>query len=542
MATRSYDARGLVSTLKLGLITASLAVAGCRGGGGGGEPSDDGGVISLSKAQPAAGATALPDDPATMPRADGPRVGAVQMGVTIYEKPDPRSEKLGYLRIGGTLPRGDKPVKFDTCRGGYYRVLPKGYVCVDEGASLDLNHPILKAGIRPPDRSKPLPYDYAFVRAIAPRYYRLPTKKEQFQYEMALDRHVRSFKRLGDKWNSIEVGSNDVPIDAQGRVLGDAPAEPPVLTEPQKFGGDAAGTIPWFFEGGRQIPNVSSFAVPDYAVITNRVARHAGLSLVGAIEGDDRLFALTTDLRLVPASKLKPGRGSTFHGVELAKGWEFPMAFVKTDDAFLYERKRNTKKKTRLALFTPVQLTGEVRGEGEDRMVEANDGDWLKSKDLAIIVKSSSLPSFVKDKTRWIDVSIQQQTLVLYEGSKPVFATMVSTGRDGLGDPKKTYSTPRGTFRIREKHVTTTMDSDVVGSEFELQDVPYVQYFQHGYALHASYWHTDYGRPRSHGCINMSPIDAMRAFWWTDPPVPEGWHGARAGESFGEGTIINIHP
>lgn len=546
MHTVRVEPRGLAATIKIGLISAAVLGVGCRGASHE-DGAADGGLVPNAKAQAvgtaAAGAGAESQDPATLPRADGPQLGVVAMGVAIYEKPDPRSDKLGYLRIGTTVTRGDKPVKLDTCRGGWYRVLPAGYVCADEGATLDMAHPIMKAHIKPPDRSRPLPYTYAFVRAIAPRYYRLPTRKEQLQYEMSLDRHLRSFGRLEEKWNAYEVGSNDVPIDAQGRVTGEVPDEPPALNSFERFGGSAQGEVPWFFQGGRKLPNVSSFRVPDYAIITNRVARHAGLSLVDAFEGDGREFALTTDLRLVPTSKLKPGRGSVFHGVELAQQWELPMAFVKVDGAYLHERKKGSKKKkTRLALFEPIQLTGDAVGEGASRMLETQDREWIYGKDLAVVVKPGELPSFAKDKVKWIDVSIQQQTLVLYEGTKPIFATMVSTGRDGLGEPGKTYSTVRGTFRIREKHVTTTMDSDVLGSKFELADVPWVQYFEKGYALHAAYWHTDYGRPRSHGCINMSPVDAFRVFWWTDPPVPERWHGVRAGESLGQGTTIHIHP
>jgi lipoprotein-anchoring transpeptidase ErfK/SrfK len=219
------------------------------------------------------------------------------------------------------------------------------------------------------------------------------------------------------------------------------------------------------------------------------------------------------------------------------------MGFVKRDGAYLYERDNGKKKKkSRLALFEPVQLTGDYRGEGASRMLETHDGDWVVAGDLAVAAKPGELPKFAKTTPKWIDVSIQQQVLLLYEGTKPVFATMVSTGRDGLGEPGKTFSTPRGTFRIGDKHVTTTMDSDELGSKFELNDVPWVQYFKAGYALHAAYWHTDYGRPRSHGCINMSPIDAHRVFNWTEPAVPEGWHGVRASETFGQGTVIHIRP
>ena len=47
---------------------------------------------------------------------------------------------------------------------------------------------------------------------------------------------------------------------------------------------------------------------------------------------------------------------------------------------------------------------------------------------------------------------------------------------------------------------------------FELRDVPYVEYFEAGYALHAAYWHDVFGKARSHGCVNLAPIDAQRVF------------------------------
>ncbi len=123
-----------------------------------------------------------------------------------------------------------------------------------------------------------------------------------------------------------------------------------------------------------------------------------------------------------------------------------------------------------------------------------------------------------------------------------MYATLVSTGRDGIGDPATTVSTPQGTFRIGEKHVTTTMDSSVADSEFELRDVPWVQYFKGGYAIHAAYWHDDFGRPRSHGCVNLAPIDARVVFNFTTPDVPEHWHGSDTGDVFGTGTIVHIVP
>ena len=170
----------------------------------------------------------------------------------------------------------------------------------------------------------------------------------------------------------------------------------------RRRGGD--GKAPWFFEGGRKIPNISSFKVPDYAVITNRVARHAGIAFIGVFDGDDRRFAITTDARLVPTSKLKPERGSTFHGVEMNKGWQLPLGFVTNHDgATTYDvAERSFKKVGELAYHKPIQLTGKATKFGEDRLVEAKDGTWLKSEDLATAVKTSELPPFAKGDKKWI--------------------------------------------------------------------------------------------------------------------------------------------
>ncbi|MEM9875977.1 MAG: L,D-transpeptidase [Myxococcota bacterium] len=521
------------------------ALAGC---------ADDGDPLPpLQHAVPAEGIAAdseAPEaspsrDPATVASPGGPTLGAIHMMVSVYAEPDHRCERIGYLRVGTRATRAEKPAAFDSCQHGFYAVLPQGYVCIDDGATTDMEHPLMRADLTPADRTRPLPYDYAFIRAIAPRYYRLPTPKEQFKYEMSLKRHLRSFKRLKTTWNRIDVGSNDVRMLPDGVVLGPPPGQPPDLTTFEKFGGDPEGEVPWFFDGGRQIPNVSSFKVPDYAVITNRIKRHAGVALIDAFPGEERDFALTTDLRLIPISKLKPGRGSTFHGVELTEGWELPVGFVKRDGVYAYDKRKGSFRriKKKIAYGAPIQLTGEVRRDGSRRYVETETGVWMRSRDLAIAPLNSKLPRTPKAKDeKWVDVSIQRQTLTLYEGREAVFVTMVSTGKDGLGGPGKSHSTPRGTFRIRDKHVTTTMDSSVVGEEFELMDVPWVQYFKAGYALHAAYWHTEYGRPRSHGCINLSPLDAYRVFHWTEPSVPEPWHSVSAGDLTGAGTLVHVRP
>ena len=170
---------------------------------------------------------------------------------------------------------------------------------------------------------------------------------------------------------------------------------------------------------------------------------------------------------------------------------------------------------------------------------ETKDGFWLSDRHATRVDPAKRWPKWAQQGAKWIDVNITGQVLVAYEGQKMVYATIVSTGEAGLGDPDDSTATKRGIFRIHTKHVAVTMDSDIVGEEFELRDVPYVQYFEGGYALHGAYWHDSFGRPKSHGCINLAPEDARRLFHWTDPPVPTGWHGAKQSLT---GTIVFVHP
>ncbi len=156
--------------------------------------------------------------------------------------------------------------------------------------------------------------------------------------------------------------------------------------------------------------------------------------------------------------------------------------------------------------------------------------------DASRLDPAKRMPGLGKNGERWLDVNVSKQTLVAYEGTRAVFATLISTGEAGLEDPEHTTATKRGIFRIHTKHVSSTMGSDEVGEEFELRDVPYVQYFDEGYALHGAYWHDRFGTPKSHGCINLSPEDARRLFFFTEPKLPEGWHGG-ADAAHGHGRV-----
>ncbi|RMG66158.1 MAG: murein L,D-transpeptidase [Chloroflexi bacterium] len=105
---------------------------------------------------------------------------------------------------------------------------------------------------------------------------------------------------------------------------------------------------------------------------------------------------------------------------------------------------------------------------------------------------------------KWIEVVIAEQRLIAWENGRMIMSTPVSTGT-------RSTPTPRGTFRIYSKYVRQRMR----GPGYDLPNVPYVMYFRRGgYALHGAYWHTDFGQPRSHGCVNLPITAAAWLYHW----------------------------
>lgn len=143
---------------------------------------------------------------------------------------------------------------------------------------------------------------------------------------------------------------------------------------------------------------------------------------------------------------------------------------------------------------------------------------------------------------KWFDINLQTQILVAYEGERAVYATLISSGLpDRTNRPERDYETLTGLHRVKSKHLTDTMDGDTaVDGPYSVDDVPYVMYYELAYALHSAFWHNRFGRPKSHGCVNLSPLDARWVFNWADPPLPQGWHSSYPSEET-PGTWLWIH-
>lgn len=460
------------------------------------------------------------------------KLAALSWETAVHKSPDPDSFILGYLRVGAIIAASDKPAGNKDCKAGWYRIAPFGYVCVaPNNATLDLEHELVRATSRGPDVSDPLPYMYGIVRRPGPIYARLPSLAEASAAESGHEARM-------EDWLGLD-GPNGASFRTDLWYRWKDPTKqlnPAALWEAK-----ANVDIPWYLADGRTPPgNLHHLIKNKDDLVVGQMMRHQGFAFVDTAVRDGRRYGITTRLAVLPVDRVRPITGSRFHGYEIPREIDFPFALVRSRKAHSYTIEKGTRKKAKpLEHRSAVQLTDKKTFHASVLHYQTADGLWVSDREVSRLDPARRMPAWGKNGERWLDVNVTKQTLVAYDGTKPVFATLVSTGEAGLGDPDKTKSTIRGIFRIDRKHVTAKMSSSEVGEEFELNDIPFVQYFEGGYALHAAYWHDDFGVPRSHGCINLSPDDARRIFYWTEPKLPPGWHTVRRPLT---GSVIFIHP
>jgi len=157
---------------------------------------------------------------------------------------------------------------------------------------------------------------------------------------------------------------------------------------------------------------------------------------------------------------------------------------------------------------------------------------WLHSAYVRNLIPSDR-PEPVAEDERWIEISLDEQSLIAHEGDTPVFGTLTSTGRRGR-------ETVTGLFRPWYQLRWSPLRGRSFGLAYDLAAVPYVVYFEEAYAWHGTYWHDRFGTRQSAGCVNLSPFDAEWLFEWAEPPHPPGELALRPDDD-NPGTWVYVH-
>ena len=475
-----------------------------------------------------------------------------------HGKEDKGPHRIGYLRRGAKVPVFPTAHPNDACREGWYELVSGGFIC-GKYATLDLNHPRIKTAPHSPYLDQPLPYQYAFnIANGTPLYRTVPAQRDRAQYEPWLVHKPKPKLEDGNPYDNYDAGPNDNANTSLG----------------VSFGADEDAGTPWYlrdWDGGKPQVTLDDLREDgNGGPIYRRMVKGFYVAIDQDIEVKHVKWWKTTGGYLAPYDRMVIAKQPTdFHGVWLntPSAPEFPaavaqpdggappywvdkppthlpMAFVVWSHSKKYalsdDHKRATATQDQYSRFTPLQLTGTKENVGGANYLEIEGGGWIRSENV-IEMAPGPAPADLKPGEKWIDVNLDNQSLVAYEGDKAVYATLVSTGRIDDTDKEKDHRTPPGSFRIREKHIAATMDGDVAtDGPYSIEDVPWIMYFNQSYALHGAFWHANFGHVQSHGCVNLSPDDARALFGWTDPQLPEGWHAVWATPEH-PGTRVVVH-
>ncbi|MBM0740534.1 L,D-transpeptidase [Phormidium sp. CLA17] len=129
-----------------------------------------------------------------------------------------------------------------------------------------------------------------------------------------------------------------------------------------------------------------------------------------------------------------------------------------------------------------------------------------------LLAQQTPIPQLKKLKQseeRWIEIDLSKQRLIAWEGNRPVYAVIVSTG-------KASTPTPTGVFSIQTRYRTTRMSGD----GYDIPSVPYAMFYHRGYAIHGADWHNSFGTPVSHGCTNVAVNHARWIYNWASVGTP----------------------
>lgn len=170
------------------------------------------------------------------------------------------------------------------------------------------------------------------------------------------------------------------------------------------------------------------------------------------------------------------------------------------------------------------------------------DKYWVDGRAFRPLERDELAPIHAQAENKIIRVNSNYQTLSCLEDTREVYHCRVSTGAkyNAYGEIVDEWATPLGGHRTWRKLISHHMSGGVSGSGWDLPGIAYTILFSGGgQAIHSTFWHNDFGTPRSRGCINVAPDDAKWIFRWSEPYIP--YEVGDLTVSMPGGTIVEVY-
>jgi hypothetical protein len=241
----------------------------------------------------------------------------------------------------------------------------------------------------------------------------------------------------------------------------------------------------------------------------------------------------------LPTKSIRQYQPSTFQGTRLGDetGLVLPLGFPlsrgkASERVPVYSAVEGGRVLRKLEARAPVSVFETARDvQGNEIAYRIGEAEWVRASEMRLAAATEP-PPLTEPHERWFDIDLDQQVLVAYEGALPVYATLISSG-------SRQNPTETGVYRIWIKFAETDMSDLSDESPYSVATVPWSQFFSKDLALHTAYWHDTFGTPRSHGCINLAPLDARFLYFWSAPQVPAGWSMAHGNVEY-PGSVVRV--
>jgi hypothetical protein len=146
---------------------------------------------------------------------------------------------------------------------------------------------------------------------------------------------------------------------------------------------------------------------------------------------------------------------------------------------------------------------------------------WANGQHMRIVQPEEITPISPDVTDKHIVADVSTNWLSAYEGKTEVYRTRIASGASFFEPDGSEHAgiNAGGIYQIYTKRISRHMVGGTYPTGYNLPGVAWVSYWHNGAAIHSTYWHNDYGHPRSHGCLNCTPEAAKWLFRWTTPDV-----------------------